>query len=48
MLPERSEYLLFFLKNGRAVKFNWFFLKLHKIMDYRQKFYLSKLSTIKI
>ena len=30
------------LKNGRVVKFNWFFLKPHKIVDYPQKFYLSK------
>ena len=31
-----------FLKNGRVMKFNWFFLKPHKIMDYQQKFYLLK------
>ena len=35
-----------FLKNRRVVKFNWFFLKPHKIMDYRQKFYLSYKSMI--
>ena len=32
--------LIIFLKNGRAVKSNWVFLKPLKIMDYRQKFYL--------
>ena len=41
MFPERNESLSF-LKNGRVVKFNRFFLKLQKIVDYRQKFYLSK------
>ena len=30
-----------FFKNGRVVKFNRFFLKPHKIVDYRQKLYLS-------
>ena len=38
MLTEKSESLLFLLKNGRVVKFNRFFLTLHKIVDYRQKF----------
>ena len=32
--------LIIFLKNGRAVKSNWVFLKPLKIMDYRQEFYL--------
>ena len=42
MLPEGSESLLFFKKNGRVMKSGWFFLKLHKIMNYREKFYLNK------
>ena len=33
MLPERSKSLLKKKKNGRVVKFNWFFLKPHKIEE---------------
>ena len=42
-----KQKLIIFLKNGRVVKFNWFFLKPHKIRDYRQKFYLLYKSMIK-
>ena len=36
--------LIIFKKNGHVVKFNWFFIKPHKIMDYqkKKKNYLSK------
>ena len=38
--------LIIFLKNGRIVKFNWFFIKPHKIIDYQKKNYLSKYDVI--
>ena len=31
-----------FLKNLCVIKFNWLFLKQHKIVNYRQQLYLSK------
>ena len=44
MLSERSKSLFFFFKYGRVVKFNWFFLKQQKIVNYRQHFIYLKMN----